>query len=184
MPNAPPLLGSGRPFNRWRNYCTLLCANPPSSSAEHYGEDLTRDPVVRAVKSASALRLLKVSTGQWHGAIWTGQDTGVRWLVAAGLAKGGREDRDDVCEQLSVRFDCDRSMSFYRPTRIDGCCGGKRRPGPFAQRELDVQASVEQARHQFGSGGVGSFTLTHRTDGSRLADVGITVSHDTAFTRR
>ncbi|MDT9664900.1 hypothetical protein RTZ71_29730 [Rhodococcus qingshengii] len=72
-----------------------------TQSIELYGTNPDHDPAPQAIASAKEMHLLKVRLGQWRGAIWTDPETGVRWLCAAGLAKGGHGDRDDFYEQIA-----------------------------------------------------------------------------------
>ncbi len=57
-------------------------------------------------------------TGQWRGAIWTEAETGVRWLVAGGLAKGEHEEDDDFYGELAGMFERGRSEELL-PTADD-----------------------------------------------------------------
>lgn len=52
------------------------------------------------IQCVSGVTLHKVRLGQWRGAIYT-DETGQRWLIRAGLAKGGHKGRDFEIYRLS-----------------------------------------------------------------------------------
>lgn len=62
--------------------------------------------------------LWEIRAGQWRGGIWTDPDTGVRWLVVAGVAKGDHQDADDFYVQLDALFRSGREQTLL-PTAQD-----------------------------------------------------------------
>lgn len=55
--------------------------------------------------------LLEIKQGQWRGGVWRDDQSGVCWLVVAGLAKGNHLDRDDFYERV------DRESRSGNPAR-------------------------------------------------------------------
>lgn len=83
-----------------------------------FGPDPDGDGANRKISCATLLRLREVEAGQWRGAVWTDPETGVRWLVSAGLAKGEHKDGDDFYVELAGLFERGRSEEFL-PTADD-----------------------------------------------------------------
>lgn len=69
-------------------------------AAESVGPDPDQDNFVGPIHSSTRLPLLEVKQGQWRGGIWRDDESGVHWLVVAGLAKGNHLDRDDFYERI------------------------------------------------------------------------------------
>lgn len=72
----------------------------------------------RLIAGSGSLRLAEVRYGQWRAGVWTGGD-GVRWVVAAGLAKGGHRDHDDFYEVLARQCDSKEGRDLLLPTEAD-----------------------------------------------------------------
>lgn len=69
-----------------------------AAEALPHGSDITN--VEGPISGCTNLQLLEIKTGQWRGGVWLDPDSGVHWLVVAGLAKGGHLDWDDFYERV------------------------------------------------------------------------------------
>ena len=101
--------------------------------------------------------------------VWVDPDTGVCWLVAAGLAKGGHTDRDDFYERVK-HADESGEIDRWLPTDDDR----RQLKRETAARlmpdwELDIQHRVLIALWAVSEGGTTTFTVTlpHPTDPTR-----------------
>ncbi len=86
---------------------------------EVMGSDVTNDHPRGRIDCSRDLALSEVRAGQWRAGVWTDRD-GVRWLVAAGLAKGGHRDNDDFYERLESACSTAEGQSRLLPTVEDG----------------------------------------------------------------
>lgn len=86
--------------------------------AEYLGDDPSDDMTTQVIACSGNLRLTEVGAGQWRAGVWTDPDTGVRWILAAGLAKGDHKDHDDFYEKLKARVARDNGDSL-KPTEDD-----------------------------------------------------------------
>jgi hypothetical protein len=84
-------------------------------AAETFGPEPSEDPPYELIQASGELRLLELRTSQWRGGVWTDPETGVRWLCAAGLAKGDHEDFEDFYVILGRRDD----LTSLLPTDAD-----------------------------------------------------------------
>ncbi|MGV8973229.1 MAG: DUF3039 domain-containing protein [Rhodoglobus sp.] len=87
-------------------------------SREQFGEDPARDQPRGLIDCSGELRLQEVRFSQWRAGVWTDPSTGVRWIVAIGLAKGGHEDTDDFYESLKRRLS-NGAPADLLPTELD-----------------------------------------------------------------
>ncbi len=76
-----------------------------TKATESFGPDKANDNYVGLIAASTRLRLMEIKAGQWRGGIWEDPDTGVHWLVIAGLAKGGHRDHDDFYERAKREND-------------------------------------------------------------------------------
>ncbi|OXR39658.1 hypothetical protein B7C42_08273 [Nocardia cerradoensis] len=88
-------------------------------AAEMYGPDPVHDPAPRPIERLGSFRLQELRNSQWRAGIWTDPETGVRWIVAAGLAKGGHQDGDDFYKTLERRVGNEGGASSMLPTARD-----------------------------------------------------------------
>lgn len=72
----------------------------------------------RLIAGSGTLRLAEVRHSQWRVGVWTSDD-GVRWVVAAGLAKGGHLDYDDFYEVLARQCGSKEGRDLLLPTEAD-----------------------------------------------------------------
>ena len=71
-----------------------------AKATESFSHDATTDNYVGLIASSTSLRLMEIKAGQWRGGVWLDEQTGVHWLVVAGLAKGDHEDHDDFYRRI------------------------------------------------------------------------------------
>ena len=71
-----------------------------------------------AIGSAVSIRLLEIKQSQCRGGVWSDSETGVCWLVVAGLAKGGHEDNDDFYKFVE-REEHNATITRLLPTEND-----------------------------------------------------------------
>jgi len=90
------------------------------------------------IKTVDRIVLWEVRAGQWRGAVYQDEASGVYWLCAAGLAKGDHMYRDDFYEVLG-RMDNDE-IDALLPTEED-ILSLKRETASarLTQWELDIQ---------------------------------------------
>ena len=72
----------------------------------------------RIIACSRGLKLIEVRTSQWRAGVWSDSD-GVKWVVAAGLAKGGHRDHEDFYEQLERQCSTERGRKALLPTAED-----------------------------------------------------------------
>lgn len=89
-----------------------------AKAAESFGADASEDNFVGPIGSSTRLRLMEIKQSQWRGGVWTDPNTGVCWLVVAGLAKGGHQDHDDFYETVKQK-DQTGSTDQWLPTDAD-----------------------------------------------------------------
>lgn len=89
---------------RWKELHPLALLDHPAlaKAVEQFGSDPAGDISKGTIACTGNLHLQKVRAGQWRAGVWADPATGVRWVVSAGLAKGGHKDADDFYERLKV----------------------------------------------------------------------------------
>lgn len=153
---------------------------------ESFGDDPQQDNYVGPVKSCTRFTLLEIKSGQWRGGVWIDSDTGTCWLVAAGLAKGGHQDRDDFYERVK-RADNSGEIDKWLPTDVDR----RQLKRETAARlltdwELQIQRFVLEAMRLVADGGTAAFIIPHPKDPARrFGEFRVTVEqvHEPGFER-
>lgn len=87
-------------------------------ATECFCQDPNEDNFIGVINCAKSVPFLEIKTGQWRGAVWRDPETGVHWLVAAGLAKGDHQDHDDFYEGLNRTFDASGEAKYF-PSNSD-----------------------------------------------------------------
>ncbi len=145
-------------------------------ASEWFGSDPAEDNYHQLIQCATALALLEIRSGQWRGAVWTDPDSGVRWLVAAGLAKGGHEDGDDFYARLKRIFDANREQVLL-PTGDDHQLLKLESANALIRSwELQLQGQMVLALAAIASGGATRLEVQHPTKGSLLATVEVVLA--------
>ena len=88
-----------------------------AKAAEAFGEDPKADTPVGPIASVTSRALQEVKAGQWRAGVWVDAND-VCWVVVAGLAKGGHQDRDDFYEQIK-RLESRGGIERLLPTSGD-----------------------------------------------------------------
>lgn len=149
-----------------------------TKAAELYGNDPDNDPTPQPIASSSDPKLLKLRFGQWRAAIWLDPDTGVRWLCAAGLAKGGHRDHDDFYEQIADRVHRGHGSDLL-PTKPDrDLLRRETATWLLTEWELRIQTAVADCLDALADTGVVSFRISHPTQDTDLALVTATLTVD------
>ena len=85
-----------------------------AQSLPHQGAD---NPTGK-IESSTIVPLLEIKANQWRGGVWLDHETGVHWLIVAGIAKGGHEDHDDFYRKIE-RASRDGDPKEWLPTPAD-----------------------------------------------------------------
>jgi Protein of unknown function (DUF3039) len=105
---------------RWEELRPLAELTHPIlvKAREVMGSDPTRDHPRGRIECSGDLALAEIRSGQWRAGVWTDGD-GVRWVVAAGLAKGGHQDGDDFYMALESVCATVDGCEGLKPTDVD-----------------------------------------------------------------
>lgn len=147
-----------------------------AKATDCFGESADDDNFVGPIGSSTHLPLKEIRQSQWRGGVWEDQETGVRWLVVAGLAKGGHEDRDDFYQQVG-RVDTRGNVDRWLPTHDDVRLLKQETAERIRiQWELETQRAVLEALSLMHAGGSHRLTIQHPVPGvGQLASVDMTV---------
>ncbi len=131
------------------------------------------DQVEGYIRSTGDCRLMEIKTGQWRGALWEDLQTGVHWLVAAGLAKGEHEDADDFYQQLKRKQD----LAALLPAAEDIALLKKETAARlWLDWELRIQETTTQAVQHALADGIHRWTVEHPLPSSSpMAEVELSV---------
>lgn len=142
-----------------------------------FGADPADDNYVGPIASSTRLRLLEIRNSQWRGGVWEDPDSGVCWLLVAGLAKGGHEDRDDF--YIRVRRENDSGdPTQWLPTEADlRLLKQETAVRLRTEWELDVQRAIRDALREVHSGGTHRIEVDHpiSTEGA-LAHIDLSIT--------
>jgi hypothetical protein len=148
-----------------------------AKAKDSFGTDPTNDNYVGPIASATTLRLLEIKQSQWRGGVWEDETTGVCWLLVAGLAKGGHQDRDDFYQRVQ-RQNATGDLADWLPTDEDLRLLKQETAARLrTEWELAVQRQVLSALEAVQSGGTSRIEVSHPipTQG-HFATVDITVT--------
>jgi hypothetical protein len=133
-------------------------------AAASFTDDPTHDKYVGRIRSCTRFVMLEIRAGQWRGGVWVDPDTGVCWLVAAGLAKGGHADHDDFYERVR-RADESGDIDKWLPTHDDRRQLRRETAATLMiDWELDIQRRVLEALRAITGGGTATVVLPHPTN--------------------
>lgn len=148
-----------------------------AKAAQSFGPDPADDNFVGPIASSTELRLLEIKQSQWRGGVWNDPDTGVCWLVSAGLAKGGHQDRDDFyrrVERTDEAGDCARWLPSDDDVRL---LKQETAAHLRTEWELRCQCSVFEALETVQRGGRQRIEIAHPVPGrGRFASVEIAMN--------
>lgn len=142
-----------------------------------FGANPANDNFVGPIASSTRLRLLEIKQSQWRGGVWEDPRTGVCWLVVAGLAKGGHQDRDDFYRRIE-REDESGDPAQWLPTDRDVRLLKQETAARLrTEWELKTQASVLDALRAVHGGGTRRMDVSHPVPGNgQLARIDLTVT--------
>jgi Protein of unknown function (DUF3039) len=141
-----------------------------------FGSDPDGDSYHQMISCAAPLGLMEVRTGQWRGAVWTDPDTGVRWLVAAGLAKGEHEDNDDFYVELASLFERGRPEELLPTAEDHRLLKIETAHAVVRAWELHLQEQIAGVLADISAGGSARISVTHPTRQILLATVDINMA--------
>lgn len=148
-----------------------------AKAANSFGVDAAEDNFVGPIASSTHLRLLEIKQSQWRGGVWQDPGTQVCWLVIAGLAKGGHQDRDDFYKRIE-REDQTGDPAKWLPQESDIRLLKQETAARLrTEWELETQRSVLEVLRVIHSGGSQRIDISHpvRTEGL-FAHIEITVA--------
>ncbi len=148
-----------------------------TKATQSFGLDAASDNYVGPIAASTQLRLMEVKTGQWRGGVWRDPDTGVHWLVVAGLAKGGHQDHDDFYERVERENDSG-DLRRWLPTAADHRLLKRETAARLmTEWELGVQEQVLDALRDIQSGGSTHIVIKHPVpDKGSLARITLVVT--------
>lgn len=132
-----------------------------AKAVESFGADPGDDNFVGPIASSTELRLREIKIAQWRGGVWEDPDTGVCWLVVAGLAKGDHQDHDDFYQRVERETNGGNAKQWL-PTADDARLLKQETAARLlTEWELDLQAQVLAALREVDRGGSTRFDVTH-----------------------
>lgn len=160
---------------RFEDLCPMAeLAHPLIAKAcEWFGTNAQGDNYHQAIRCATSLGLLEVQAGQWRGAVWTDPATGVRWLVAGGLAKGNHEDSDDFWVRLEAIFTSGREHTLLPTDEDRRLLAIETGNALIFAWEMSLQAAVTEALTTITTGGSHRIEVRHPTKDLLLAAIDV-----------
>lgn len=148
-----------------------------AKAAEAFPHEPDSDNHVGAIACSTKLQLMEIRINQWRGGVWLDPRTGVHWLIVAGLAKGGHEDRDDFYERVARENDND-TIECWLPTETDTRLLKRETAARMVTRwELDVQRKLLETLRQTHTGGSARLEIAHPIlTHQRLATLDLTIA--------
>lgn len=148
-----------------------------AKAADSFGPDPTDDNFVGQIASSTELRLLEIRQSQWRGGVWEDPESGVRWLVIAGLAKGNHQDRDDFYRRIE-RENQTGNTTRWLPTDQDARLLRQETASRLrTEWELDIQKAVLGILKVIHAGGSQRIDIHHPVRSSEpVALVNLTVA--------
>lgn len=149
---------------------------------ESFGDNPNDRIQARPIASSTQIRLLEIRQGQWRGGVWEDKDTGIHWLVVAGLAKGNHQDRDDFYEVVA-RTNQQGNIPTWLPQPSDiNLLKLETAARLRTQWELDIQTKVFQSLERVHSGGSQRVEFLHPIqDRGPMCAMNLTVSLERAI---
>lgn len=146
-------------------------------ATESFGPSEENDNFVGPVLSSTRLRLLEIKQSQWRGGVWQDPETGVCWLLVAGLAKGDHQDTDDFY-QIVKRGTESGDPSRWLPAEEDHLLLKRETAARLrTEWELDIQRAVYDAMRNIHAGGAYRIEIDHLIPSKgHFASIDLTVS--------
>jgi hypothetical protein len=137
-----------------------------AKAADSFGPSPHGDNYVGPIASATRVQLLEIKNSQWRGGVWQDPTSGVCWLVVAGLAKGGHQDRDDFYKKIE-REDQSGNPDRWLPTDEDTRLLKQETAARIrTEWELDIQSLVFDALRLIHAGGTHRIQIPHPIPGN------------------
>ena len=115
----------------------------------------------KIISCSQDLRLIEVRSSQWRAGVWTADD-GTRWTLAAGLAKGGHEDREDFYEALKRQCSTPEGRQALLPTELDwDLLKRETAARVLSEWELSVQDEVRHLLQEASHAGTARTSIPH-----------------------
>jgi len=128
-------------------------------AAECFGEDPAQDSAVGPIHAASSARFHEVKVNQWRAAVWIDEDEDSCWVVAAGLAKGDHQDRDDFYKWIE-RIEAGPGVACLLPSAEDTELWKRERAHSILSNwHLGNQQAIAEALHSVEPGGSTRLTI-------------------------
>ncbi|HEX7350026.1 hypothetical protein [Brachybacterium sp.] len=182
-------LGDGwpTPFTRRAIEADDIEAIQPLNALDHpilqtasssFTDDPADDTYVGPIASVRSSQLLEIKSGQWRGGVLVERDA--CWVVAAGLAKGDHEDRDDFYKSLE-RQEENGTISALLPSQEDRHALRKERASAIIEGwQLEVQNLLLDAMRTVAHGGDAEISIPSpdpkAEDGECFASITIDVA--------
>lgn len=130
-------------------------------AVQSFGSRSADDKHEGKIRSSDSIPLLEIRQSQWRGGVWIDPETGVCWLVTAGLAKGGHNDRDDFYK-IVERADEQGVIQTWLPGEEDYRLLEKEHAYCLrTEWELDIQKKILAALMQIHNGGSEEILIYH-----------------------
>ncbi|MFF1818219.1 DUF3039 domain-containing protein [Kribbella sp. NPDC058245] len=148
-----------------------------AKAAGSFGADPEEDTFVGQIVSVTRLRLLEIKSAQWRGAVWEDPESGVCWLVAAGLAKGEHKDHDDFYQHAKRENDSGDVARWLPADEDKRLLRRETAARLMTEWELEVQRQVLEALRCVHDGGTRRIEVRQpRHVERKLAVVDLTVT--------
>ena len=146
-------------------------------AASSFNEDPSQDSFVGLIACSKKIRLLEIKAGQWRGGVWEDPESGIVWLLAAGLAKGNHGDREDFYQWLERLNESDPSLELL-PTTEDRRVWRQEKAAKLLTDWLfEVQGMVFHALESVCEGGVEDVTFMHpKASEGKFSDMRMTIA--------
>lgn len=148
-----------------------------AKAVDSFGASAADDNYVGPIASATRVRLLEIKNSQWRGGVWEDPESHVCWLVVAGLAKGGHQDRDDFYKRIQRENESGDPTSWL-PTEQDNRLLKQETAARIrTEWELEVQALLLDALRVIHAGGTHRIDIGHPVPGKgAFARIDLTVA--------
>lgn len=132
-----------------------------AKATESFGANEADDNFVGSIGSSTKLRLLEIKQSQWRGGVWIDEETGVCWLIVAGLAKGGHKDHDDFYQRI-LRENNSTNLEHWLPTTDDlRLLKSETAARLMTEWELSTQRKIRDVFQDIHSGGLQRISIDH-----------------------
>ena len=147
-----------------------------AKAADSFRHDGDTDTFVGSIASSTTVPLMEIKAGQWRGGVWRDDTSGVHWLVVAGLAKGGHEDRDDFYEQIRRHDHTDEPLRWLPTDEDRRLLKQETAARLLTLWELSVQDQLLEALRAIHAGGTQQVEIAHPITRDAVATLTITVT--------